>query len=149
MGRDDIQDGGQPGWCQRTMLKNSFYFFTCFYQAFKISNERKCILCGAGKFWSPWNSRWEHKVYLTFPSLQTNHTLSKKFQRDSRFSRNFSYSEFLINIWNVFTISWIVLQYLRQAETNKVFLKKIWLGGACFGEKQSRNTQRLSLPIKN
>lgn len=30
MGRDDIQDGGQPGWCQRTMLKNSFYFSPVF-----------------------------------------------------------------------------------------------------------------------
>lgn len=111
MGRDDMQGGDQPGWSQRTMIKNKFYFFTCFHQAFKIIDEGKSILAHGNKTLEPPRFTLQQRVHFIFPFLQINLMLSIKFQRDHWFSRNFSYVEFLIDIWNVFTISWIVFQY--------------------------------------
>ena len=70
MGRDDMQGGDQPGWCQRTMIKNKFYFFTCFHQAFKIINEGKCILAHGNKTLEPLRFTLQQRVHLIFPFLQ-------------------------------------------------------------------------------
>ena len=82
MGRADMQGGDQPGWCQRTMIKNKFYFFTCFLQAFKIINERKFILAHGNKTLEPLRLTLQWRAHLIFPCLQTNLMLSIKFQRD-------------------------------------------------------------------
>ena len=82
MGRADMQGGDQPGWCQRTMINNKFYFFTCFLQAFKIINERKFILAHGNKTLEPLRLTLQWRAHLIFPCLQTNLMLSIKFQRD-------------------------------------------------------------------
>lgn len=124
VGKDNIQGGSQTDWCQRTELKHSFYVFACFYWTLIGPKERKCVLCHGNNFREPLRLTLRTQGVLPASPNCLKLNILVKFQRDHRFSRDFSYSEFFINHWNVFAISWIVFRYHKGQDALKMFLWK-------------------------
>lgn len=102
MGRDDMQGGGLPGWCQRTMPKNNFYFFTCFYLAFKSSNEHKCTLAWGDKILEPLRFALRTESLLNLSLSPNWHQVEYKIPKEQLHFKEF----FLARIFN-----WTLLKY--------------------------------------